>query len=54
LRFSVVDASPGPLAGDDAVPFVPPVPPPLDPRLAMMGGIIVCATRSWQFPLKSE
>jgi hypothetical protein len=52
-----VDASPVPpavAAGDD-VPFVPPAPPPpLDPRLAMMDGIIVCAPHGWQFPLKPE
>jgi hypothetical protein len=52
---AAADASPDPPSfGADDVSFVPPAPSPLDPRLAMMGGIIVCATQGWQFPLKSE
>jgi hypothetical protein len=53
---AAVDASPGPPSfGVNDVSFVPPLPPPpLDPRLAMMGGIIVCTRGYWQFPLKSE
>jgi hypothetical protein len=38
----------------DDVSFAPPAPPPLDPRLAMMGGIIICARQCWQFPMMCE